>query len=129
MALYQKKWWKKLFKEKKGKKVDSLNDLAAMSEFLEEIDVSQLLPELEKLTELEKERRIAKPAIIQANLKTQADILNKILQRYESLQTDVDINGLRLKMVVNEFLKHAQKAGLHDLVKEKRQDPKWQGKW
>jgi len=77
------------------------------------------------LEELEKERQVARSGIIQINLETQEENFEKILERYEFLENDVGINGLRLRMIAKEWLKHAQKAGLKDLVKEKKQSVRW----
>tara|TARA_Y100000310_G_C20599618_1_gene772323 strand:- start:7 stop:402 length:396 start_codon:yes stop_codon:yes gene_type:complete len=131
MALYEKKWWKDLFQKEEKKKVDSTKDIQAVIDFVNEIETNKklLLPKLKKLAELEKESHVAKSGIIQVNLQTQAKILEDVLSVYESLQNDTDINGLRVKEVAGEFLKKSQRAGLKDLVKEKKQDIKWQFKW
>jgi len=132
MPLYEKKWWKKLFqREEAATKIDVLNDLDAVKEFLADVpmEIKKLLPELQKWEELEKERKVAKAGILQVNLETQAEVLDAVLKRYASMQNDFDINGLRMKEIIEQFLNHAQKAGLKDLVKEKQQDLYWQGKW
>ncbi len=133
MAWYEKKWWKKLLGRgsEEAKKIDTLSNIEAISEYLSESrnDVKVLLKELEKLEELEKEHQVAKPGIIHINLETQAKIIEQLLQRYEFYQNDVDVNGLRVKLIANEFLKRAEKAGLKDLVKEKKKDQKWLMKW
>jgi len=128
MPLYEKEWWKKLFKGKeREKKVDAVNDIQAIKEFLQDVnsDAKILLKELDQLEELEKERQVARSGIIQINLETQEENFEKILERYEFLENDVGINGLRLRMIAKEWLKHAQKAGLKDLVKEKKQSVRW----
>ncbi len=123
MALYEKKWWKRIFqKTEKKSHLDSLKDIEAISEFLQNInpDVQEILKLLSELDELEKEREVAKPGILQINLETQAEIVDKLLEHYEYLQNDVDINGLRLKLIARELLHKADKAGLKDLFKEKK---------
>ncbi len=125
-------WWNKLFKKKvKSKKVDVLNDLEAVKDFLTSLsrDVKPLLIEIKKLEELEKEYSVAESGIIQVNLETQAKILDKLLQHYEFFQSDADINGLRVKMVTKEFLKRASQHGLKDLVKEKKKNRVWLLHW
>lgn len=128
----RKKWWQRLFgREEKKEEVDILKDIEAIIEYLNEIndDVKTLLPELKKLEELEKERKIAKPEIVHANLETQASVLDKLLEKYEFFQNDIDISGLRLKAIANQFLKNAKSAGMADLVKEKKQDKRWKFFW
>jgi hypothetical protein len=78
---------------------------------------------------LEKEREVARPGIVHINLETQAEVLDKLLQRYEFFQNDADINGLRLRQIAQHFLNLAQKEGLKDLVKEKKRDLKWRFGW
>ena len=131
MAFYEKKWWKALFDKKENKKIDSLKDIEAIKEGILDLkdEVKYLLPELEKLEELEKEREVARAGIIKINLNTQAEVLDKLLERYQFFQNDIDINGIRLKAIATNFLKHAKKAGLNDLVSEKKQDVKWKFYW
>lgn len=132
MALYEKKWWKSLFgKTEHPEKVDQLKDFEAVSEFVKNVndDVRGILPELEKLEELEKERLVGKEGINQINLETQAELLEKLLGKYEFFQNDVDINGLRIKKICQNFLREAEKFGLRDLVKEKKKNPQWQFLW
>lgn len=132
MAIYEKKWWKDLFgKKEHSEKMDQLKDIEAVSEFLKDVngDAQQLVTEIDKLEELEKERQVGRESIVQVNLETQAEIFERLLEKYEYFQNDVDINGLRVKRMAHEFLKEAEKAGLKDLVKEKKKNPKWQFLW
>lgn len=132
MPLYEKKWWKKLFSKKEPKtKVDVLKNAEAVTEFLSEIndDTKELLEKLNKLEELEKEFLVAKPSLIPINLETQAKLLDELLQHYEGFQNDADINGLRVKMIAQEFLKRAAAAGLKNIIAEKKKDHKWQFQW
>ena len=131
MKVYEKKWWKKMFDKKPKHKEDVLKDLEAISDFLEDVndEAKQLLPELKTLEELEKERQVASSGLTQVNLETQAAVLDKILQRYEFFQNDVDVNGIRIKRVAQEFLKQAKKAGLKDLVEEKEKAHQWKFFW
>ena len=132
MAVYKQKWWKRLFaSEKHERHEDVVKDIETITEFLQDLkdDVKRLKPLFEKLEELEKERLVASSGIVHVNLETQADVLDKLLQRYEFFQNDVDINGMRLKRISKEWIKHAKRAGLKDLVNEKKQDLKWNFDW
>ena len=124
--------WKKLFKKReKPKPIDAHKDMEAVSDFLENCEgqIKSLLNDLNKLEELEKEYHVASEGIIQINLETQAKILDKLIQKYEFFQSDADINGLRVKMIVKEFLRRAEHHGLKDLVKEKKKDANWLMRW
>lgn len=120
----KKSWWQK---KELSKKEDAVKDIEAIIEFFEDIndDAKVVLPHLERLHELEKERVIAKEGLTPVNLETQAKVIDKLLERYEFFQNDVDVNGIRIKGIAVAFLKHAEKAGLRDLAKEKRQDIHW----
>ena len=126
----EKSWFQR--KEKgKEKSIDVLKDVEAVQEGLREtpLDLKPLLKELEQLAELEKEYRVAKAGVLHVNLEAQAEILDKILQRYEYFQNDVDINGLRVKEIAREWLRRADKSGLKDVVKKKQQDMRWKMEW
>lgn len=132
MAFYQKKWWQKLVSKKnQHEKVDAVKDIQAMREFLQDLSTDQtsIEQDLKKLQELEQERQVANSGILQINLETQAEVLEKLLDRYEFFQNDVAISGLRMKRVAQQFLQHAQEAGLKDLVKEKKKKLKWRFLW
>lgn len=131
MALYQKKWWKKVFKEEKTKKVDFPEEIEAITDFLMDLpkDKEELLKLLSELEELDKESRVSNEGLQQINLETQAKLLDKLIERYEFMQNDVDINGLRVKMLAEEFLNRAKKAGLKDLVREKKDSELWKMQW
>lgn len=125
----EKSWWKKSFqKEESRTKVDALKDLQAIQETLKEApaEIKLLAQELQKLEELEKERIMARENVLLINLEAQAAVLDKLLERYQFLQDDIDINGIRLQEISQEFLKHAEKAGLKNLVKEKKKKAQWQ---
>ncbi len=118
-------WWNK----EKPKHIDVLKDIDAVIEYLEELKPKQLIPELKKLQELEKERHVANQGLLQINLETQAKVIEKILKHYEFFQNDVDINGIRVKQIAREFLRKAEEAGLKDLVKEKKKSHDWKLHW
>ena len=126
------KWWKKLFqKEHHEQPVTAVEDIEAVGEFLLDADKDKaaILKLLGELEELEKERHVASSGVLQINLNAQAQLLEKLLQSYSDFQNDVDINGLRIKKIAKNFLKEAEKAGMKDLVKEKKHDPKWMFWW
>ncbi len=114
-----------------SEKQDSVKDLNAVIDFFKHIDddVKKLLPELEKLKELEKERLVAEEGLLQINLETQIKTLENVLINYESLQNDTDINRIRMKKVTQFLLKNCSNAGLKDLVKEKKKDRSWKFNW
>src|SRR3989338_9298069 len=101
MAVYEQSWWKRIFTPRKEGHVDVVNDIEAIQECLKDVteEVRSLLPLLEELEELEKERQVAKAGVIKINLETQAKILDSVLEKYEFFQNDVDINGLRVKKI------------------------------
>ncbi len=111
--------------------VDVQKDIAAIMEGLEELprDAPLIIKDLETLHELEKEREVASADVLAVNLETQAEVLDRVLQKYEYFQNDVDINGIRVKEIAGEFLRRAKKAGLKDLVERKKKDMKWQFDW
>jgi len=130
MPLYET--WKKLFQKKEKKeKVDSLKDIQAIIEFLEDNpkETAILRTSLKKLEELEQEFLVAADRLKAVNLETQAKILDDLLERFEFYQNDVAISGIRLKKVADEFLKRARLEGLKDLVKERKDNPKWKYYW
>lgn len=127
-----KKSWNKLFRKKHTpKKVDVLLDIEAITEFLNDIqaDTKELLSQLKKLKELEKEYEVASSGILHVNLETQAKLLDQLLERYGFFQDDVDVNGLRVKMIAAEFLRRAKAAGMTDLVRQKEKDMRWKMLW
>ncbi len=127
-----KNWWHRLLKGREAKTaVDVQKDITAIIEELRELprDAPVLIKELETLQELEKEREVASSEVLAVNLETQAEVLDRILQKYESLQDDIDINGIRVKEIAGEFLRRAKKAGLKDLVEKKNKDMKWRAGW
>ena len=118
-------WW---HKEEGKVKIDGLKDVQAILEFLRDApgEIKQLTKDLQKLEELEKERQIAREGVLAVNLEAQSEILDKLRERYQFLQDDIDINGIRLQEILKEFARHAEKAGLKDLVKEKKKKAQWQ---
>lgn len=120
-----------MFKEKKPKKIDSLNDIEAIIEFLEDVKTDQetLIKNFKSLQELEKESHVTNKDIIKVNLDAQSKLFDKIIENYEFFQNDVDINGIRVKMLAKNFLKKAKKAELDNIVKEKKKSMLWKFQW
>ncbi len=112
-------------------KVDVLSDLEAISESLSEVqaDTKELSAQLKRLKELEQEYHVATSGIVHVNLETQAKLLDKLLERYGFFQSDVDVNGLRVRMIATEFLKRAKAAGMTDLARQKEKDRRWKMLW
>ncbi len=130
--LSQMGYWRSLFPKRKEMKVDVLKDIEAIRDCLTDVqfEVNAILPELDKLEELEKERQVVKKAsVIEVNLETQATVLDSLLEKYEFFQNDVDINGIRVKEISRNFLKLARKAGLQDLANEKKGKSTWTFNW
>jgi len=132
MGFYEWGWWKRIFQRtEEKKKADTLKDLEAIQEFLKSLpaDAKALRPDFEELEELERERLVARSSLLKTNFDTQAAVLEKIMQRYEYLQNDVDINGIRVKLIAQEFLNQVQKAGFKEMLAEKKKSPKWKLAW
>ncbi len=130
--LYERRWWQKLFlKPEHVPKVDVLKDLEAIRECLDGLkdDTKAIIKKIDTLEELEKEREVARESIVIVNLQAQGKVFDQLIDEYEVLQNDIDINGLRLKMICKEYLKHAQKAGMHQLVEEKKRSDRWKFQW
>ncbi|MBI2102413.1 hypothetical protein HYT55_01120 [Candidatus Woesearchaeota archaeon] len=131
MSLTDQKWWRKMFKPEPEQRPDVLKDFSAIIEFLQDATKTPklLLSEMKNLEELEKESHVAKSGLLQTNLETQAEILERIIALYESLQNDTDINGIRVKRLVANFMQRAQHAGLKELVEKKRKNHLWDCNW
>ena len=128
----EKSWWQRIRRKKETKeKVDVLKDLQSIQETLEELpkESKVLLKQLRELEELEKERQVGRAGVAQVNIETQAELLDKILERYQFFQNDIDINSVRLRQVTGELLRHAEREGLRELVEEKKNDPTWKFDW
>ena len=126
------KWWERLFKKKVHEpQVNAVEDIEAVGEFMlsADKDCKAIIKLLEELEELERERHVASSGVLQVNLNAQAELLEELLGHYADFQNDVDINGLRIKKVAKHFLREAEKAGLKDLVKDKKHDPRWMFWW
>ncbi len=129
---------KKRFKHKKAhkavhkiKETDSLKDISAVIDYLKELhlDTEKLLEQMKKLEELEKERTIASTGLLHVNIQTQAELLDGLLRDYESFQDDTSISSIRVQHVARELIKNAKKAGMTDLVAQKKKDQQWRREW
>ncbi|MFH1276254.1 MAG: hypothetical protein ABIH82_04010 [Candidatus Woesearchaeota archaeon] len=130
MKLYQFRWWQRVFKkEDEKKKSEILDNIEAIEDFLGDIgnSVKTIKALLKELEELETERQVANEALKKVNLETQSTVIEKLIDQYAFLMNDADINGIRVKRIGHEFLSHAKKAGLNQLVNEKKKDLKWRG--
>ncbi len=120
-----------LFKKKvKKDKIDVPKDVDAVLEFLAEVnrDVGMLQDQFLRLKELASELEVLnEKEVREGNLEAQADVMDSLLEEYEFFQTDVDINGLRLKKIAIDMIRKAEKLDLNFLVKEKKKD--WNLKW
>ncbi len=129
MGLAEHKWWKKFFKkEMDHKKIDISRDFDGIDDFLEDVtrDRQVLMLLFGQLKELEEERQVATHLALKVNLQSQITLLQDILDRYSHFEDDVQINGIRLRIIAAEILKKAEKAGLKDIVKDKQKLSEWQ---
>ncbi|MBT5740299.1 hypothetical protein HOI26_04315 [Candidatus Woesearchaeota archaeon] len=127
MKLYQASLWKKVFKPSKKKKLESSsNQIHTIKEILEDLNkqTEQILPLLNTLIELEEERKVTRAGLQEINLKTQAKIMDQLLDKYSYIEDDIVINGIRLKHIASTLLEHAKKAELIELVQQRKK--KWQ---
>ena len=74
---------------------------------------------------MREEERVVNGELMEMNLKRQLVDYEKILQEYDFLQNDVDINGIRLKKIAKELLKKAGQSGMDHLAKEKSKNFLW----
>ena len=115
-------WWKK---KPEVKEIDALHELEAVKEFIRDIsiDLKQIVTSLGEFEELEKELRVAKGDLTATAIEAQAAAIIKLKESYEFLQNDIDVNGQRIKMIYEQFIRNAERAGLNNLVdkiKEKK---------
>jgi hypothetical protein len=102
--------------------IDVLKDIVAMRDFLADVhnDEEVILTELTNLANLDKEFGVAKDSLLETNLSAQETVFDQLMRRYASFQNDVDINGIRLKMLAQLFLDRLIKHGKKDLAKDKK---------
>ena len=124
MAINEWNIWKRLgwVKEHEYKRVHPIEDIKEVIDFLENLnsDVKELLPDLNKLLELEKERKVAEEGIVQMNLESQGEVLKKLMLRYSLFIDDTDINWIRLKRVSKQFIYNCNHSGMKYYVKENK---------
>jgi hypothetical protein len=126
-----RKWFAHKRGTKKRDKVQTLDDVDAILDYLDDAkeDIKELLVEFRAFQELEKERVTASKKLVSTNLKAQGKVLDTLLERYESYQMDSAINGIRLKMIADEWVRVCKKEGLHTITKEKKKKQFWQFNW
>lgn len=96
-------------------------DIDAIAEFLEDMpeDAKKVAGLLKEIDKLEQERMIARKEALTINIKTQMQLMDRLLELYQFLQDDIAINGERIGMIANQLLHHAKNAGI-DSFKEKK---------
>ena len=131
MAINEWKIWRKWFPPPAEEKTDIPADLEAAYRFFSESerDRKQLAKDLSQSRVLWNEAKVVDENLRLENLKFQIGLFDRITQNYESFQNDVDINGLRVKKIATELLRRAEAAGLTDLVEQRKNNPRWQGRW
>jgi len=127
MAINEWGIWKKLGMVKKSEfeEVKSEDDLQAVLDFLNEINVQELIKKVEKMKSMVHDAKIIHEDLKTENLQKQIQQLDEVLTFYDFLQNDADINGLRLRKIGQDLLRKAGQADLKDIVKEKKKDMKW----
>ncbi len=127
MAVNDWKIWQKLgwVKKSEFKEASAEDDLDAVIEFLEEINVKELILRVEKLRCMIHDAKVIHENLETKNIEHQIKKLDGVLTYYDYLQNDTDINGIRLRKIGQGLLRKAKKAGLKKLVKEKKKDIKW----
>jgi hypothetical protein len=109
--------------------VDVLKDIEAVQDFLKDLHFEEqaLLKNLAELHELEQEFEVGKEEVKKANLQAQATIYEMLMQRYGFFQNDAQVNGIRIKMMADQFLKNCESADLKEIAKEKKKQ--WSNLW
>lgn len=127
MAINEWKIWRKLgiAKEEEREEVRVEEDLEAVGSFLKGFEAEELKRKVARMGELAREEKIIGTELKEDNLKKQIELLGEILAKYEFLEDDMDLNGIRLRQVGRELLRKAEEKGLKELVKEKKRDIKW----
>ena len=127
MAINEWKIWQKvgIVKKSEFKEVKAEDDLQAVLDFLEEINVNELIKKVEKMKSMVHDAKVIHQELKVENLEKQIKQLDEVLTFYEFLENDTDINGIRLRKIGKDLLRKAGQADLKDIVKEKKKDIKW----
>ena len=127
MAINEWKVWQKLgiVKKSEFEEVKAEDDLQAVLDFLEEINVKELIKKVEKLKCMVHDAKVIHQELQKDNLEKQIEQLDEVLTFYDFLQNDADINGLRLRKIGQDLLRKGNQAGLKELVRAKKKDLKW----
>ena len=98
------------------------NYIQAVQEFLDDNlhEIAFFTAKLRDLEKLEEEREVASTDAQKTNIKTQLDKFEEVLTRYKMLEDDVDINGQRVRLIIEKLLYLAKKHGMKDVLKEKK---------
>ena len=112
-------------KHNEFEEVKPSEDLKAVRSFLQETDLEKLKKDLQEMQEIMRDGEVVDHGLKTRNIKKKIKLFEQVLQEYDFLQNDVDINGIRLRKIAQNLLKDAKKAGLKETVKEKKKDFKW----
>ncbi len=122
--------------KKKKKKINVDEDLEIISLFFNEVN-----EDIENLKHLFAHMKIlrhkygkliktnAPQNAIRANVQEQIQTYDKILQLYRFLDEDVEINGLRSKMVSDVLVKKAQELSVDPEILKLTKQPRWTFNW
>jgi len=105
MSIYKKTWWEKLRKKSSTQKIDILHDIEAIKEFLGDVnlDSKRLLKQLDLIEEFEKERKVGRKEIKKIASQTEEKTLTEFSKQYGFFQNDVILNGVRVRMIKEQF--------------------------
>ncbi|MAF99485.1 MAG: hypothetical protein CMH61_02635 [Nanoarchaeota archaeon] len=127
MAINEWRIWGK----KKSQLVDIPKDLDAISEFLSDIenDIKKLKGDVANAQMLFNEAKVVEARLLDKNLTHHIEVMDNVVKDYEIFQSDVNVNGLRVKKIARELIRRAKERGLLDLAREKWKDSRWRGNW
>jgi len=127
MAINEWRIWGK----KKREVVDIPKDLEAIEEFLANIneDVKRVKRDVTQARMLFDEAKVVEARLLDKNLTHHIEVMDNVVKDYELFQSDVNVNGLRVKKIARELLRRAKERGLLELAKDKWKDSRWRGNW
>ncbi len=125
--------WQKLgIVRRKVERTDAATDIKAIQEFLAAVDddVKKLKAQLRQIGELQKENKVLHHHELRiSNLEKQIELCDKILLTYEFFETDVDINGERVKRIARALMKDAERNKLEGTLARIRKESRWTFNW